>query len=495
MDWGDTGSGSDRRAQKKARRDDAEHPFPSQDDAQAHAHNSPTESRASYPEVGLRMQQPSVGGPTLLADHGFAPGPSVFSTATHPNLSIGSSQRLRLHQELDAAIRGRAWDTTAPTPWTFADQMSSAQTGVGLSSVQLPQQAGAVAMHIQPGIASLQWPTYSSQFVLSGMPPTIFGSYPNTIGVASLDRTYLDALAMATAFQSHPFSQPAQTLTMNQFISNTNRPLAFVVPQPLIAPSIQSTIGDAESPATAVARSMSQLASSASSTFYTEPYPSQQDAPSSTSSSSSSSQLPQGPPQQKCVFPMWCDEDQLSASKYQCVLRRQIEYFVADHQDLQVKAQGRNIPIRLGQVGIRCRHCARVDADAEGRAKPAVDDAAADGAAPGGRTKHSRAANTGKNTHRRGAVYYPSKVSTIFQAVQNMATNHFVSGACANIPSSTLEEIVTLKSLKPNPSRRGEGKGYWARSAAKLGISNADGGETTGGSGLVLLRRQASDHP
>jgi hypothetical protein len=146
------------------------------------------------------------------------------------------------------------------------------------------------------------------------------------------------------------------------------------------------------------------------------------------------------------------------------------------------------------------------DADALETKVPAAENAAADnaagamvGAAVGAtsevRAKQNRAANNGKSTHRRGAVYYPSKVSTIFQAVQNMATNHFVSGACTNIPSSILEEIVMLKSLKPNPSRRGEGKGYWARSAAKLGIANADGGETTGGSGLVLKRRPSSDYP
>jgi hypothetical protein len=52
---------------------------------------------------------------------------------------------------------------------------------------------------------------------------------------------------------------------------------------------------------------------------------------------------------------MSCDDDSLSA--YQCMVRRQIEIFEARTEDVESNAQGRNKPIVLGQVGIRCRHC------------------------------------------------------------------------------------------------------------------------------------------
>jgi hypothetical protein len=54
---------------------------------------------------------------------------------------------------------------------------------------------------------------------------------------------------------------------------------------------------------------------------------------------------------------MSCDDDSLSA--YQCTVRKQIEIFEARIEDVESNAQGRNKPITLGQVGIRCRHCTR----------------------------------------------------------------------------------------------------------------------------------------
>ena len=53
---------------------------------------------------------------------------------------------------------------------------------------------------------------------------------------------------------------------------------------------------------------------------------------------------------------MPCDDQCLS--RYQCLIRQQIELFQATHADLDTNTQGRNRPIVLGQVGIRCRHCA-----------------------------------------------------------------------------------------------------------------------------------------
>ena len=55
---------------------------------------------------------------------------------------------------------------------------------------------------------------------------------------------------------------------------------------------------------------------------------------------------------------MSCDEANLPS--IQCYIRSQIELFQATNEDVEANAQGRNRPIVLGQVGIRCRHCAVV---------------------------------------------------------------------------------------------------------------------------------------
>lgn len=76
---------------------------------------------------------------------------------------------------------------------------------------------------------------------------------------------------------------------------------------------------------------------------------------------------------------MSCDDESLS--EYQCLVRKQIEIFEAMKDDVDSNAQGRNRPIVLGQVGIRCRHCTMLP------------------------PKHRA----------RGAVYYPAKLQGLYQ--------------------------------------------------------------------------------
>lgn len=79
---------------------------------------------------------------------------------------------------------------------------------------------------------------------------------------------------------------------------------------------------------------------------------------------------------------MPCDENSLS--EYQCLVRRQIELFEATRHDVESSAQGRNRPIVLGQVGIRCIHCRMLA------------------------TKRKA----------RGATYYPAKLIGLYQVSQ-----------------------------------------------------------------------------
>lgn len=131
------------------------------------------------------------------------------------------------------------------------------------------------------------------------------------------------------------------------------------------------------------------------------------------------------------------DRENLSA--YQCLLRKQIYLFAVQTADIQCSAQGRNKPITLGQVGVLCRHCAKIP--------------------PGLRPC--------------GAVYFPGKLAGLYQASQNMAINHFTK-SCRNIPKETRHLLMQLKEQKA--SVLGGGKHFWANGARVVGIYETEDG-------------------
>jgi hypothetical protein len=131
-------------------------------------------------------------------------------------------------------------------------------------------------------------------------------------------------------------------------------------------------------------------------------------------------------------------EDDTSLSEYQCLVRKQIEVFEAVVEDVDTGAQGRNRPIVLGQVGIRCRHCASL--------------------AP--------------KKRRRGAVYYPARLDRVYQAAQNMAKAHLAS-QCQNVSDDIRQELVKLSEHR---SSVGGGKKYWADAISAVGVYEDDDG-------------------
>ena len=76
---------------------------------------------------------------------------------------------------------------------------------------------------------------------------------------------------------------------------------------------------------------------------------------------------------------MQCDAEQLS--EYQMAIRQHLELFEAGPEDVESNTQGRKRSVRLGQVGLRCRHCSGAPLRTRGR----------------------------------GAVYYPAKLAGIYQ--------------------------------------------------------------------------------
>jgi hypothetical protein len=75
-------------------------------------------------------------------------------------------------------------------------------------------------------------------------------------------------------------------------------------------------------------------------------------------------------------------------SGHQTILCKQIEFFVAQQEDIDKFAPNRKNGISIGQVGIHCKHCAVIP--------------------------HKKSA--------RGSVYFPKTLNTIYQAANNMSS-------------------------------------------------------------------------
>ena len=131
------------------------------------------------------------------------------------------------------------------------------------------------------------------------------------------------------------------------------------------------------------------------------------------------------------------DENKLSA--YQILLRSQIEAFAATADDLATHARGRNKPITLRQVGIRCRHCSHV----------------------------------ALNRRKKGSAYFPFSLVGLYQAAQNMGSSHFHGDNCEDMSDELKDKFVESVSCK---STVGSGKLYWAQSARKIGLVDTEHG-------------------
>jgi hypothetical protein len=127
------------------------------------------------------------------------------------------------------------------------------------------------------------------------------------------------------------------------------------------------------------------------------------------------------------------EEDSHSLNAYQCLLRKQIELFeTAPTSGVEGRSQGRNTPIRIGQVGIRCRHCASLP----NKARP------------------------------KGAVYYSKSLDGVYQVSQNMSKVHLTE-RCRRIPNIIKQRLISLHSVN---RRASGGKPYWVDGIRQLGV-------------------------
>lgn len=108
--------------------------------------------------------------------------------------------------------------------------------------------------------------------------------------------------------------------------------------------------------------------------------------------------------------------DQDNLNSIHCFVRRNIEVFAANEEDVNAPAPGRRQRVVLGQVGIRCVHCAALPLRR--------------------RVKRS--------------ICYPPTVDGIYHAVSNMKFDHF--GLCRSLPP---EAHAEFSRLRESHTRRG----------------------------------------
>ena len=146
------------------------------------------------------------------------------------------------------------------------------------------------------------------------------------------------------------------------------------------------------------------------------------------------------------VMPLSLPGDETKLTAYQILLREQLEVFVAQENDAGSTLQGRKKEILHGQVGLRCRHC-------RGIPSPALK-------------------GVDSRKSKRGAVYFPRKLSCVYQACQNISTSHLLE-SCTRIPTRLRQELQRLRDRHDTAIG---GKKYWSDACEELGVYETEDG-------------------
>ena len=139
-------------------------------------------------------------------------------------------------------------------------------------------------------------------------------------------------------------------------------------------------------------------------------------------------------------LPLSMDSDKDWLTPLHCFVRENcVEVFCATTKDVATPSKGKRKPIQVGQVGIRCPHCHR--------------------------------ANGSAGQRERGSVYYPTTISSIYNATMNLLQRHLHS--CSSVPKEIMGQYQTLKA---DDARSGTSKKYWIESALSLGLVDTPNG-------------------
>lgn len=122
-------------------------------------------------------------------------------------------------------------------------------------------------------------------------------------------------------------------------------------------------------------------------------------------------------------------------SPYQCELRKHIELFEAEPEEVRESVTpGRKGKVVVGQVGLRCRYCAGVH----------------------------------RSSRSKGAVNYSHTIEGLYQIAQNIAKLHLCE-RCIHIPSDVKKRMLQLRAYcSRSPPRNC--KNHWIRSIRQRGV-------------------------
>lgn len=132
-------------------------------------------------------------------------------------------------------------------------------------------------------------------------------------------------------------------------------------------------------------------------------------------------------------------EDKISLSETLCIVRENIEVFIATEADVKAPAPGRKRPVVIGQVGLRCIHCRNATHQSE---------------------KVKR------------AVCFPSSIKRIYRTVIDMKLDHFK--ACRFVPIDLKMKLEQLKAT--NARSTGTTMQYFVSAAKRMGMVDGSHG-------------------
>ena len=133
--------------------------------------------------------------------------------------------------------------------------------------------------------------------------------------------------------------------------------------------------------------------------------------------------------------------DKTLLSDYQLAIRESLNFFQMQEKDVLLShVPGRKNKPLPGQIGLRCRYCEHI------------------------------------SPHRRGggAIYFPGGLSSVYQAAQNIATNHLLK-TCRDIPDAMKERLLVARTQLKKEPRRSGGNSYWMETSRHLGLEDRQG--------------------
>ena len=394
---------------------------------------------ASFQAAGISLQGPNAQHAPEMAPPGID-GPTGHSANAAATMNFLAAQRLADFQGRYDPLSGGLLVADLGLGFNSPYFITAGQLQQAMLSQAALQSRLAAAATMQQNLMLSSpvagWSLLSPAVGYMGLDPTMLGQQ---YGIPS---SMASAATSAPANANHPISQQMPPSQQQSSTSTTERPPPTVSDASTTStsnsrmrhPSEEKSNSPKSNHAVRTAQAVSGRMNGE------EKSPSSPDKKSKTATTVPSSPAASARPHHESSphltgrppVPIALDCDEQALTEYQCLLRKQIELFEAGPADIRGTAQGRNTPITMGQVGIRCRHCAPI-------------------------TKAARA---------RGAVFYSKTIDGIYQVAQNMSKVHLCE-RCHRVPDDVKQRLQKLRTAN---SRASGGKEYWSEGIRALGV-------------------------